>query len=1394
MVKRHYNDYFKVPANYKANMTREAINETPETWLDFYPHPKYLEFLNTLFDESKSVWLTGNYGTGKSNAALVTHKLFMDDMHRVDQWFKDYEKVIPNCDSLRKRLLEEREAGTLVIYDYNASGIGPNEEFLVRLEKGIQTALKEKEYEVPANANIDIIIERLRREGNNFFNTRDQMLGEMRSLKADIQTVDQLIGKLKEESGAKTPTHYLDDVQAVLHKDSIYLDVDVPTFRSWIREIIERNSLKRIIYIFDEFSEFIDSNSGTLKTFEDVTEAPDTNHFYLVPVTHKELSAFYGEKSPGAKKARDRFYFRNLQMPNDIAFKLTHHAMKDVEEEPYKTEWKEAKDMLWNSIVSVVDRFNDPETSEAYVSRESFYNILPIHPMAAFLLKFLAESARSNQRSIFEYLKGSADGREFQEFIEKGGPQIMNRQFLTVDYLWKYFMEREDSGQSKEIINIKTEYDRIKQREFHNYDDEQPEIRVLKTVMLFTLLSKLNPEGHDRLRPTTENIELSFRGDGVVVDVDGILRDLSDNRHCFSVVNGNIDLYSSTVGNDEIEKVRKELSSQFHELLSPTCKSKLEEQTKSARRGFSGERFEIRVSDVDHTSLTNISASTREKFSRGNNKDDGSICLWFVVAKNRDEQMKIPDKQDSILAQLREHRIVMINFPDVTFCAKNTNLWEEYVNLQAQYRLENNTSAKTSIKNGMKNIEDEWIDSLKSQNNSLDVRYYDLNKGAIISYKSSWTDLKGFLERYAKSVLEYCPDLITDQVTAFGNKGIKTWATAGITFDGKSQQAQLINSFKAQGVEPNDNWFDNNPNHLFSKIRTLLQKKYDNTAGRGGNFSLRKAYIELKRAPYGLRYNGLSAFTLGFCMRWVLQRNCQWTNNQLRLALDEATLAEIIEATVSEKTDKEKFICRLSNEDKAFAQKAGIMFGLNQGNELAPLETLNRISTKVEETSFKVPLWILAEYIRISRPEDKNAAEILDKMCSALKISSKGDTNARNTTMAEIGSELLQNASIIEVVAGYTKPDVYISAFRYYVDNAKPELSKIAKQVEDNSHEYCDMILKKAAPVAGWLWNKSDISSLIEQVYYSYQVMFYARSFLRLSGFVNYEEVKNRLLDKLSGFGLPYRLVGEKYPFVTRLVTYLTEADDPKSIFETLKEGKDVLDSIYNDPQRKIAIEMIRSLTGTFKLDDAILFTILGDLPSNARFSASMSTDSYEKLVRELIDQNVRNNIITTIYKEWERITGYSSAELWTEGTKLPIWTVFASNENENLYVGGIRNPKKLTTETLEEICEGLKMLPSITVKQCQDMFMQRVVPAKYKKLKIEIRYLLKFIEKREKEADPNEWPESPDISQFINEQYQEVFSQDVLNRIRKEDPEVLKNMILKIAETDPDIGLRFLE
>lgn len=112
------------------------------------------------------------------------------------------------------------------------------------------------------------------------------------------------------------------------------------------------------------------------------------------------------------------------------------------------------------------------------------------------------------------------------------------------------------------------------------------------------------------MKPTVDNIELSFKGDGTIADPAGIVRDL-ESQHCFSVTNGNISLFTITTDKQEdIEKYRDK----FHELLHEKAEAKLEEHTKNYRKYSSG-TFDIRVSDASHTTLTNINPATRDKYT-----------------------------------------------------------------------------------------------------------------------------------------------------------------------------------------------------------------------------------------------------------------------------------------------------------------------------------------------------------------------------------------------------------------------------------------------------------------------------------------------------------------------------------------------------------------------------------------------------------------------------------------------------------------------------------------------------------------------------------------------------------------------------------------------------------
>lgn len=1403
MGNRYYNEYFHVPPEYEANMTREAINKTPDTWLNFYPHIKFTEFLKKLFSNyvlnggGKSLWLAGNYGTGKSNAALVTEKLFMDEESRVTQWFDKYKNKIPDSESVLNNLIKLRNEGTLVVYDYDASGVGPNEDFLVRLEKGIIAALNAKNYIVPAEANLDCIIERLKREDKHFFETRDKMQNELSYLTPNITSIEQLINELIQTSNDKdAPVDLLGDVQRVLHKDNIFLDINVDTFRKWIKKILTKNNLKRIVYIFDEFSEFIESNKEHLKYFEDVTEAPGINKFYLIPVTHLSINAYWSEGSYSAKKANDRFFFSNLQMLNDTAFKLAAHAIQDNSDPEIKAEWKIEKDNLWNSVNGIMNYFTTDETSSDYVSRQSFYDILPIHPMTAFLLKFLSESARSNQRSIFEYLKGSADGHEFQDFIKSGGPSIENKQFLTADYLWKYFLERDDLGLNKEIVAIRTEYSRIRNNnDFCNKEDNDEDIRVLKAILLFCLLSRLLSSGaHDRLKPTVQNIELAFQGDGAIVNVRGIIKNLAD-KHCFSVVNDNIELFASSVASADLQQKIEEFNGKFHELLSSKTEEELKQFKKSDLAKFSNGRFEIRVSDIAHTTLTNITSAVRDKYSTGISKDNGSICLWFVVAKNKDEQLGIPDKISSLLNNLKDHRIIMVAFPTLTFCDKNTELWDDYVRQYANYLLENDTTAKEQCKKALENIETEWFRTIESPSTS--IKYYTYGNSGVVANDTSWVLLKDVLKDYVKRTLPACVDNLTEITAQFGATGLKGWALAGLLPENAANNCkQLVNAFIKLGITGDETWYQDNPDHPITQIYNLLSKKIANTIGRGTSLSLRKVYIELQRAPFGMRYNALSAFVLGIVLRSILTKGYQWDNKQKTGALDAETLAEIIESVVKDdgqdKIKGEKEICRLSSEEKAFVEKAPKMFGIENTMPDARVEdVLTQIQNKIEKVSGRVPLWVLPYYI--SSVEDSLKSEInkmVDNICLAFTISSRGKTEDRTNAIKDIGKQIKENDGLIDEVAKYITEDCFVKAFELYIDNKSNELISLANEINDVSHNYCEIIKSRASESAGWLWKENDIGAEIDSVILEYRIIKQLRTMMGIANYITFDTIILSLISAVKDKNkLPKVLIESEYPELHDFLKFISNSESKEELFDSLKSYSELICSLFFDNAKTQSITILKKHLGDIDVDDAVL----SDIYSNLDNTYSVSEEIFLKEVKDKISEFAKHSSIMKIKKCWKKLTGYDSPDIWSETNLIPARYALTDVQNINDIIAAIKKPDSYSAEMLFELLKTIENASVRNISDGQNIFINDIIPKKFKKLNINLSSIVEYLSSKYGKQ-PNNWPTNPDIETFINNQYKITFAPQVIEKIKVTDPDKLKDKIVALAKENPDLGLLLLE
>lgn len=1387
---KHYSDYFHVKEDYCPNMTREEINQTPERWLDFCPHAEFEEICNTILSVlstgAKSVWITGNLGTGKSNASLVIQKLFMDDEERVRRWFEQENDVFSDRESLEKTLFARRAEGMLVVYDFNASGVGANSGLLVRLEKGIIAALNERGMTVPPMSNLEMLIDRVRREGENFFKTRDSIQDQLTYLDKTITTADQLAAALKQDTIASL---LLSEVETVLHQDYIYLDFDVPIFRKWVRAILDANRLQSIVYLFDEFHPFIEANSSQLKTFEDVTETPGVNRFFLIPVTHMKIEQYWAEGSENAKKANDRFYFRKLQMPTDTAFRLARHAM--IDNPDVATDWKDVKDKLWDSVSYVVNQFNAADDP----GRQCFYDILPIHPVAAFLLKHLSESAKSNQRSLFEYLKGGADGMEFQDFIHQGGPEIASKQFLTVDYLWHYFMDRSDLGVDREITNISLLYQQIKERSFQNQTEDSPELRVLKAALLFCLMDRLTPGGHVRLRPTVENVVLSFRGDGTISDPEGIVETLQ-SKHCFSVSNGQISLFSmSAVKPEDVEKYR----SQFHELLHERTQAMLEEKTKNDRQYSSG-RFDIRVSDESHTTLTNITASTRGKYSN-ELTNNGSVCLWFVIARDHREQLAIPQRISNMLNQLSDHRILMFTFPQLSFCHSNKNLWSEYIRQYAQYVAENDKTVKRQIRDEEKHngtldkIETEWFDELK-RNNTL-ICAYRIKNGQLITQDIVWSDFKQYITGYVRETMKYSVDYLGFRTEFFGNKALQSYAKAGITMIGSSGPiGNLVTNMKQNGLEDCEQFFSQNPEHPLTAIHALLQKKMSNSVGRGGQFSLRTAYIELQRAPYGLRYNALTAFVLGYCLGDVLKKNYQWTNGQLTKPLDVDTLAEIIEAVVKDDGEnklgvKEKLICRLSKEERTFIKRAPEIFGISSIVDATIPTVLSQIQTEVEKKSARVPLWVLPELIHAENDPRADLIEtVLANICTAFTISSKGTVEERSNAIKEAGKILEDDPEIADVIAGYIKKENFLRAFEMYIDKVAPELAGLAISIGDVSHGYCAAILQKCQETAGWLWKQADISEEITEISCEYEIIRLAKSMCGFTGFVEYKDVFAALQKAVTVTNhLPKQIIESTHPALVDFLAGIQTGQNRSEIKNALEHNPSSIKCLFFDRTRTEPLRILRGHFSAVTLDDADWLGLLDEMTGGFQ----MNESDFIAAFTEKIEDFSKHSVVLAIKGEWERISGEETPAAWAIHNTIPARYLFAGIPDGGDLLKAIEQPQTFAAGKLEELLGLLQSITARPITDCQKALIADVIPSQYRRFDIALAPLLDYL-CGEYGKQPNQWPVKPDVSEFIKRQYKGAIAPQIREKIKNKSAEELKSRLLQLAEEHPELGLLFWE
>ena len=1379
-----YKDYFGIRPDYSPCMTLADINKTPETWLGFYPHDSFVEILRKLLESleggNKTLWITGAYGTGKSHASLVLQKLFTDDEARILKWLALRKAQIP--EPVRKRLLARRGKNALVVYDVNADGVDAKNQFLMRLQRGIVKALETGGYTIPLKGTLDEIIERIRQDEPHFFAERDGMQARLSHLHAGIKTADSLEKKLRDTN---LEAGLVSDAMRVLEARHIYLGLNAEDFLAWVDASLKTNGLSKLVYIWDEFSAFMDRNRSELKTLEQLAEAAQQGWFYFVPVTHTDLSSYVATGSESAKKANSRFTFRRLDLPNETALKLAADAFVVIPEK--ETEWGLERDELWHSVNGVAENYM--AVNKAGIDTADFKGILPLHPMAAFLLKHLSVAVGANQRSMFEFL----NGEEFKEFIEKGGLDVADHQFLTVDHLWRYFVERDDLGTAQPVQEARGEYARREQ-------DLQPdERRVFKAVLLFGLLEQMQGTGHPLLCATVENIQRSFEGDGALHGVDAILGNL-EQKHCLAIVNGRCERFRDRSDTKEIEEKKAALDGKFGDLVLKDTEMELVRQLKGVNYGG---RFDVRAAGVSGLSASRI--ARRESFSETGNR----VLVQFILARDEQEQLRIPDKARELAKQFKDHRMLFVTLPDAFFCRDNVKEWDEFTENCARLASASDSATRKVFETQVNSAKAAWQSKVTSAG-KLKVYKPNVN-GEPFEEEVTWGQLKrDFLTGYAKQTFDaFTDDLCGFNVSAFAApRALQSWALAGIKFDKFSKSGAWktpMTTWEKNGVTGEDAWFDANPHHPLTQLRDKCKAWRVNTVGAGNTCSIRKLYIDLQRPPFGLLCVPHSALVLGFVLKTWLTRKLQWTDGVTSKALDAATLAEIIEAVVKDDgantIRNEKLICRLSKEEKAFIEQSSVIFGNSPLANGTVEAALNAVGTRLEQISQRVPLWVLPEYILAqAEPSAQAMGKVIDALCAANGISSKGDTETRGNRVKEIGEILLATPGLAKAMAKYMTPVVFEEAFQRYVDNAKPELKTAAERMGDLSLNYCRSVKDRFAATSGWLWKRGDAESVLEEVYWQMRCAEHIRGLAGSSGYMNFEDALHLSVNAvLTENKVPTEFWAKKHPALQRFFDLLCRpslsGEDVKAFGEILKQQSGVIREVFFDVAQARQLGAMREIFGEiWPMAIAEGRELYSAFPPDL---ARANEQSFKAQGLVTIEEYSRTLVSKQVATLWRERTGTESPVEWSRKHALPAECVLAVDDAKGI-VDAVANPRGVSAEGLQAVHEELaKEGAFVDVATAGGKFLKRVLPARYQKIGFNVGELSESLRKIMGDS-PGRWLTDVGLQEaveaFVKQGYDTHARKRAAEKVNMLSDSEAKILLLKLIEQIPDAGFSVLE
>ena len=1237
-----YREYFDIDEEYFPQINDSTIAAaSPDFWTRTYPHYTFIEMLNSMErvlarQEKRSLWIEGAYGTGKSQCAYTLKKILEVPEDELRAYWERYEPLKKKTDLLEK-LIGHKQKGIVTAYRYASGMIDSPRDLFLAVQETLKASLVSANLYAGENTLKESVIAWIEEPSHKMFFDALLKKSEWAALFSQ-SSADEVLNALRKGGEVKA---LMDNIFRLADKEGITaLTIDSNRLIAWLIDIIDRNNVK-VVFIWDEFSDYFRNNRESLSEFQKLAELVNLKPFYFIVVTHESGQLFTTADTTWTK-VRDRFIPVHIALPDNIAFELIGHAfnVKSAAKPQWDILADDLNDRVKNSRSKVmgVAKIDNPQVMK---------DIMPLHPMAALLLKNIASAFKSNQRSMFDFIKSSNtdDVKAFQWFIENTGP-FDDHPLLTVDMLWNFFYEK---GRDNLTSDIRLILDTFPQQQ-NLRDDEQT---VLKAILIMQAIDQRLGGTIDLFKATEQNLSYVFEG---ISDLEGtrsasLAKGLKDKGILVSnPIGGGRYVYAAAVlagDQAKIDSYKKDIrqSSTTSKLVIDGGLSTVLSLPPALRLRFESEPGTGKITPVTAADFTRTINILRDK--------DTGWNFHAVIAFARDEAEAATFRK-TLKTAVADKQYENIVFIDALSTPLGSEAFEQYVDFSAMamyYQGSNNASSRDNSDKAKRVLDQDWKNRI--YNGQFVVYTYANPEGEKLGNGQGVASvLQTIVTTKFPYVFDFARGLTESQLKI--TPGMKQSAKAGIT-QTTSGVVVGIEKHVLPTVWKSDNYWENPTTSSLpiSKIKVKVEKFIKSAFDRDGQISIGEIYDFLEDT-YGFAPCNLSAFIAGFLLKEYGSEPYRYSDSSGgHEQMTQDKLAEMLGNYIG-KSPKPTFIVKMTADEMAFYELTEKAWGIQPNSCSSAGQAAIAVAAKMRELT--LPVWCL---------EEVDAVGVFDVVQKYGELVQKEGNEAHKKAI-EIGKIASAKPSLAESLPALVTKDNCREGMREYLHSFEGgKVMELAKVIGAEDHVLTD-ISRLFMVKHSCLWDKQTGEDEIRKLLTEYSVVKESNAILSVSAHSLMEAFKE-WRERLKFIGISCDALRSRYPALAKVLDTLLKICKEEDILpeqlktfhsELVAHGAEIRELLNND--NRVFAEVYEPYLEDLSDNDItnVKSTLKTDLFKLPKTECNIK-------VKEAAEEFRKNQLKSKLFRLWKEKTGTKNPREWSSRYRTPILCCISEDEFE---------------------------------------------------------------------------------------------------------------------------------